>query len=101
MDEFLVLLVGGVPIALGVLLGVQGLKVFKFVDGESAPKAAIAIAAVLGVFSLAGEMFPIILPYAEKVYIHYIGVMSGGLFYSYLAAPFLEKLGVSVRSENL
>lgn len=101
MDEFLVLLVGGVPIALGVLLGVQGLKVFGFVDGESAPKAAIAIAAVLGVLALAGAVFSIILPYVEIVYLHYIGVMSAGLFYNYIAAPFLEKMGVSVRSENL
>lgn len=101
MDEFLVLLVAGVPIALGVLLGVQGLKVFGFVDGETAPKAAIALAAILGVFALAGSIFPVVLSYVEIVYLHYIGVMTAGLFYNYIAAPFLEKLGVSVRSENL
>ena len=101
MEDFLVLLVGGVPIALGVLLGVQGLKVFGFVDGDSAPKAAIAIAAVLGFLALAGALFPVILPYITIVYLHYIGAMSAGLFYNYIAAPFLEKLGVSVRSDNL
>jgi len=95
-EEVLVLLLGGIPIAVNVLLGVQGLKVFKFVDSESAPKAAVAIAAVFGLGWLASELFPVVAPYIVKVNQMFLGVMTAGLFYNYIAKPFFDKLGIDL-----
>ena len=101
MDGVLVLLIAGVPIALAVFLGVQGLKVYGFVDATSAPKAAIWIAVVFGAMSLVGQLYPPALPIVELVFTTFLGVMTAGLFYEYIAAPFLEKLGIGMSSEDL
>jgi len=101
MDEVLVLLIAGVPIAVAVFLGVQGLKVYGLVDSNSAPKAAIWIAALFGIAALIGEFYPPALPVVEGVFTTFLGVMTAGLFYEYIAAPFFEKLGVSVSSKDL
>lgn len=99
MDEALNLLIGGLPLALGVLLGVQGLKVYGFVNGDSAARSAIIIGLILGVGWLASALFPEAAPYIDLVYTAFVGSMVAGLFYEYIAAPFLEKFGVNIRSD--
>jgi len=99
VDEVFNLLIGGIPIAVGVFLGVQGLKVYGFVSGESAAKAAIIIAIVLGLGWVSGELFPVAAQYIVLAYQTFLGAMTAGLFYEYIAAPFFEKIGVSLRSE--
>jgi len=96
MDDILILLLGGIPIAVNVLLGVQGLKVFGFANGETAPKAAIVIAAFFGVSWLAGEVFPVVAPYIVLVNEMFLGVMTAGLFYEYIAKPFFAKVGIDL-----
>jgi hypothetical protein len=99
MEDIMVLLISGVPIAVAVFLVVQGLKVFGFVDGGSAPKAAIGAGAFFGLSWMAGELFPVAKPFIEIGYVTILGSLTAGLFYEYIAAPILEKLGVNLRSE--
>jgi len=98
MDDALILLVGGLPIALGVLLGVQGLKVYGLVSGDTAARAAIIIGFILGVAWLASGLLPAAKPYIDMGYTAFVGSMAAGLFYEYIAAPFLEKFGIDLRS---
>jgi len=99
MENALNLLVSGLPIALGVFLVVQALKVYGFVDGDSAPKAAIIAGLVFGLSWAAGELYPPCLPFIEIGFVTVCGSLTAGLFYEYIAAPFLEKLGINIRSD--
>jgi len=95
------ILLGGVHIAVGVLFTVQGLKVFKFVDGDNVPKAAILSALGFGGLSLIAALVPSAADIIDLVFATYVGAMAAGLFYEYIAAPILEKFGVAVSSQDL
>ena len=89
MEEALLLLVGAVPVAVSVLLGVQGLKVFGFVDGDRAPRAAVILALIFGLGALGVSLFPDVANYIELGFTYFNGAMVAGLFYEYIGAPVL------------
>ena len=95
------ILLGGVHIAVGVLFTVQGLKVFNFVDGDSAPKAAVISALGFGGLSLVSVLVPSTESIIGLVFATFVGAMAAGLFYEYISAPVLERFGVKVRAEDL
>ena len=101
IDQLAELLVGGIPIAVLVALSVQAFKVFGFVGGEDAPRAAILVALIFGAGGVAGEIFPEIQPYLVMAMTYFAGAMIAGLGYEYLAAPLLEKFGLKIRSSSL
>ena len=95
------LLVGGIPIAVGVFLVVQALKVFGFVNGDSAGKAAIITALVFGAFAAVGLVYPPALQYVELGFQVFVGAMVAGLFYEYIAKPILEGFGGNISAKDL
>jgi hypothetical protein len=99
--ELEALAIGGVQIAIGVAVTVQGLKIFNFVDGKSAPKAAVLSALFFGLGVAAGEIFPVASPFIELAFVTYVGAMLSGLGYEYIAKPVLEKFGIAVSSSDL
>jgi len=102
MEDVLVLLVGAVPIAVSVLLGVQGLKVFGVINGDTAPRAALILAAIFTVGVIAIDLFPDAARYVELAFTGFNGAMVAGLFYEYLASPILGAFkSVRVSSEDL
>ena len=102
MEDALSLVIAGIPVAVGVALGVQGLKVFGFVkDAAAAGKAAILLALIFGVRAAAGVLFPEALAYIELAFATFAGAMVAGLGYQYVAKPVLEKFGIAVSSESL
>jgi hypothetical protein len=102
LQEALQLVIGGVPIALGVFLTVQGLKVYGIVSETSqVGKAAIASGLFFGVLSAVAQAFPVAAPYIEIAFVTYVGSMIAGLFYEYIAAPILERFGAKMSTESL
>ena len=102
MEEALILFVGVIPIAVSVLLGVQGLKVFGFVNGDSAPRAAVLLALVFGLGSLGTGVFPDAANYIELGFTYFNGAMVAGLFYEYIAGPVLGAFkNVNVSADEL
>ena len=95
------LLVGGFQAGAFILLAVQGLKVFNFVSGENAPKAAVITGLVLGVLSAVESLVPASAPYIATFVRVFIGAMTAGLGYEYLVRPALNRFGVSVSSSEL
>lgn len=95
------LVVGGLQVAGFILLAVQGLKVFGFVSGENAPKAAVITALVLGVVGTVENLFPASAPYIATFLQSIAGALAAGLGYEYLVRPTLERFGVSVSSTDL
>ena len=77
------------------------MKVFKFVDGEDAPKAAIITALVFGILVAVGMLYPPAAPYIELVFGVFVGAMLAGLFYEYIASPILENFGGNISSNDL
>ena len=102
MEDALNLVLAGIPVAVLVALGVQGLKVFGIVKTAAvAGRAAILLALIFGVAFAAGELFEEALPYIELAFITFAGAMVAGLGYQYVAKPILEKFGIDVSSEDL
>ena len=102
MEDVLVLLVGAVPVAVSVMLGVQGLKVFGVINGDTAPKAALGLAAIFTVGVISIQLFPEAASYVELAFTGFNGAMVAGLFYEYLASPILGAFkNVRVSSDEL
>ena len=100
--DALELVVAGLPVAVLVALGVQGLKVFGVVnDAARAGRAALIIALSVGVGVAAGELFPVAQPFIELGLGTFAGAMVAGLGYQYIAKPILESFGIDVSSESL
>ena len=99
MDSELV--VGGLKAAGFILLAVQALKVYGFVSGETAPKAAMFTALGLGVVSAVEQLFPETAPYIATFLQVFAGALAAGLGYEYLVRPGLERVGISVSSADL
>lgn len=96
-----VILIAGYHIAVGVLLTVQGLKVFGFVDGDNAARAAVVSGFAFGGLSLVSQLVPDAEPYVNAIFSVYLGSLGAGLFYEYIAAPVLERFGVAISSKDL
>lgn len=91
------LLIGALPISVSVFLTVQGLKVFGFVTGETAPKAALVSGLFFGLGYLVSTFWP---ETAETVVIinrYVVGALSAGLFYEG-AKVALAKVGINLSS---
>jgi len=101
MEQALGLVLAGIPVAVLVALGVQGLKVFGFVDGTSAPRAAIVLALLFGVGVIAGSVLPEVAEYIDLAFATFAGAMTAGLGYAYVARPLLEKFGIDVSASDL
>ena len=84
-----------------VIVSVQGLKVFKFVEGDAVAKAAVIIALVGGVGLAAGELFVPAAPFIAMFFTLFISVMVAGLGYKYIVGPLFEKFGLPASSEDL
>lgn len=91
MEEFLNVLVAGIPLALLVGLGVQGLKAFGV--SNNLPRYAILFGAFFALGSLAVELFPVAEPYVGAVIRWYTAALGSGLGYAYFVKPLFEKLG--------
>jgi hypothetical protein len=87
-------------IAIGVFLGVQALKVFGVVK-DNAGKWALGIAGFIGIAAGVAYFVPVAGPVIAIVYGLFLGAVTAGLFYQYLAKPFFEKLGLDVSTSDL
>jgi hypothetical protein len=102
MEEALTLVLAGIPVAVLVALGVQGLKVFGVIsDAIRAGRAAILLALAFGVLFAVAEMLPDAAVYINLAISTFAGAMVAGLGYQYVAKPILEKFGINVSSEDL
>lgn len=95
------LLIGGLPVAALVLLTVQALKVFGFVSGETAPRAAILTALVFGAASAVARLVPTAAEYIVLFAEVFAGALVAGLGYEYVANPLLERFGINVSATDL
>ena len=93
--------VGGLQVAALVLLAVQALKVYGFVTGENAPKAAVLVALVLGAVGTVEKLVPVAAPYVAIFVQVLAGALTAGLGYEYLVRPLAERFGISVSSTEL
>ena len=84
-----------------VIVSVQGLKVFKFVEGDAVAKAAVIIALIGGAGLAAGELFAPAAPFIAMFFTLFISVMVAGLGYKYIVGPLFEKFGLPASSEDL
>lgn len=97
IQNALVYVIGGVPIAVNVVLTVQALKVFKYVGEEgrvTAPQAAILSGLFFGLSGLAMTVWPDVSAYVVPLNIFVVGSLSSGLLYEYI----LKGVGGSVWS---
>ena len=101
METALELVLAGIPVAVLVALGVQGLKVFGFVDGTTAPRAAIILALLFGVGVIVGSVLPEVEEYITLGFSTFAGAMTAGLGYAYIARPLLENFGIDVSASDL
>jgi len=96
IQNALVYVIGGVPIAVNVVLTVQSLKVFKYVGGNNgrmtAPQAAILSGLFYGLSGLAMTVWPDTARYIVPLNIFVVGSLSAGLLYEYI----LKTVGGSV-----
>jgi hypothetical protein len=100
--DMLQIVIDGVPIALGVFVTIQGLKVYGIItESSQVGKAAIASALFFGGLAAVANAVPEAAPYINIAFVTYVGSMLAGLFYKYFAAPILEKLGFDVSTESL
>ena len=101
-EGVLTYLVGQIPVALNVMLTVQGFKVFGITSERLTPgRVALGAGLFFGLGGLASALYP---EHAETIAIvntYFVGSMSAGLFYRYLVAPVFDKLGWSVSNEDL
>ena len=88
LQEALVYVIGGLPIALNVVLTVQAAKVFGFVGGNKsrldAPQFAVISGLFFGLGGLAAALFPAQAVIIDTVNRFVVGSLSAGLLYEYI-----------------
>lgn len=95
IQNALVYVIGGVPIAVNVVLTVQALKVFGYVGKDkraTAPQAAILSSLFFGLSGLVMTIWPDTAEYVVPLNIFVVGSLSSGLLYQYI----LKGVGGSV-----
>lgn len=97
------LAIGGIPIATSVAFVVQGAKVLGYVNGETAPKAAILAAAFFGLGWLVSYLFSgadLTVEYiVSGLNLYVVGALEAGLVYEGFKFA-LGKVGIELGSSE-
>ncbi len=102
IQNALVYVIGGVPIAVNVVLTVQALKVFDYV-GENArvtaPQAAVVSGLFFGLGGLAMTVWPETAAYIVPLNTFIVGALSAGLLYEYILKGVGGSVWAGIQSE--
>lgn len=89
------LLIGSVPVILGVFLIVESFKVYGWTNGTSwltSPRVGISAGIILGLIAMVGELYPPAALYIATAALYFFGGLVAGLFYEMVGGAILIRV---------